>query len=71
MEIVGEAVARVSPGNRERHLEIPWTAIVGMRNRLIHGYNAVDFHILVAALTRDLPHLVAALNAILDPEIPR
>lgn len=43
LEIVGEAAAHVSPATRDQHPEVPWPAIVGMRNRLIHGYDAVDF----------------------------
>ena len=46
MEIIGEAAARVSIPTREKHDEIPWTNIVGMRNRLIHGYDMVDLNLL-------------------------
>ena len=38
MEIVGEAAARVTAALRDAHSEIPWPLIVGLRNRLIHGY---------------------------------
>ena len=34
LEIIGEAVGRVSTECRDRHPEIPWVVIVGMRNRL-------------------------------------
>jgi uncharacterized protein with HEPN domain len=34
--IVGEAANHVSPGLRERHPEIPWQGMVGMRNVLAH-----------------------------------
>lgn len=36
-----------------------------MRNRIIHGYDAVDFDILWAVVTVDLPPLVTQLEAIL------
>ena len=38
LEIVGEAAGRVPAEERARHLDIPWPDIVGLRNRLIHGY---------------------------------
>jgi uncharacterized protein with HEPN domain len=39
---------------------------VGLRNRLIHGYDAVDFDILWQIVTRDLPPLIAAVEEILS-----
>ncbi len=45
LEIVGEAAARVPPDERVTYPAIPWPQIVGLRNRLIHAYDAVDFEI--------------------------
>ena len=66
VEIVGEAAARVSDSQREQLPNIPWADIVGMRNRLIHGYDAVDEDILWTVVTRDLPPLVEGLSTHLD-----
>ena len=66
LEIVGEAAGRVSEATRDQHPEIPWADIVGLRNRLIHGYNAVDFDILWNIVRDDLPPLVAALSSTLN-----
>jgi uncharacterized protein with HEPN domain len=63
MEIIGEAAARVSTATREQFPQIPWTAVVGMRNRLIHGYDQVDFDILWDVVQNDLPPLLAELSA--------
>ena len=46
IEIVGEAANRVSKTVQGRHSEIPWHKIIGMRNRLIHGYDVTDTDIL-------------------------
>ena len=64
LEIVGEAAGRVSPEVRERYSAIPWPQIVGLRNRLIHGYDAVDMGILWQILQKDLPPLVQSLEGI-------
>lgn len=37
-EILGEAASRTSKNFQNEHTEIPWKYIIGMRNRLIHGY---------------------------------
>lgn len=64
VEIVGEATSRVSISTREKYREIPWLDIVGMRNRLIHGYDVVDLDLLWDTVETDLPSLIAQLEAI-------
>jgi uncharacterized protein with HEPN domain len=61
-EVIGEAAGRVSETARNRHAEIPWRDIVGMRNRLIHGYDAVDLNLLWDTVAVDLPPLIEALE---------
>jgi uncharacterized protein with HEPN domain len=67
LEIVGEAASRVPAGERAKYSGIPWAQIVGLRNRLIHGYDNVDFDILWQIVTQDLPPLVAELEKLLSP----
>jgi len=62
LEIVGEAAGRVSSETRGRLAAIPWPDIVGLRNRLIHGYDKVDFDILWDVIQIDLPPLIAELK---------
>lgn len=64
LEIIGEAAARIPPDERKRWPTIPWADIVGLRNRLIHGYDEVDFDVLWAILQDDLPPLIAELEKI-------
>jgi uncharacterized protein with HEPN domain len=68
VEIVGEAAGRVSPELKERHPAIPWGRIVGMRNRLVHGYFEIDYDQVWATLTEDLPPLIERLESILAEE---
>ena len=46
LEVVGEAATRVSEATRRAHPQIAWAEIAGLRNRLVHGYDDVDFDIL-------------------------
>ncbi len=66
LEIIGEAASRVPMEDREAHAEVPWRDIVGMRNRLIHGYDRVDMQIVADVVRDHLPPLVAALREILE-----
>ena len=66
LEIVGEAANRVSDQTRSEYPSVQWRQIIALRNRLIHGYNQVDFDILWEILQEDIPRLLSALETILD-----
>lgn len=66
LEIIGEAANRVSLTVRERIPEVPWSRVVGMRNRLIHGYDSVDFDIVWEVVAQDLPPLIEVLQRAVD-----
>jgi len=68
LEIIGEAAGRIPPESRAQYADIPWTEIVSLRNRLIHGYDSVDFDILWQIITKDLPSLIVTLEKILPSE---
>ena len=62
LEIIGEATKGISPDFRQKHPDLPWRKIVGMRDRLIHGYFDVNFDVVWQTITEDLPALVAELE---------
>jgi len=64
LEVAGEAANRVPADERAHHPRIPWAAMVGMRNRLIHAYENVDLDIVWKIVVDDLPDLVRALEAL-------
>lgn len=64
LEIVGEAAARVPAETCARYPEIPWREVLGIRNRLTHGYDEVDTDILWNIITRDLQPLIGSLMRI-------
>ncbi len=66
LEIVGEAAKNVSHETKEMAPQIPWRQIAGTRDRLIHGYFAVDLDVLWAIISCDLPPLMAELRHLLS-----
>lgn len=66
LEIIGEAANRVSPQSQFEYPAIPWLQIIGLRNRLIHGYDPVDMDIIWKILGHDLPILIAYLESMLS-----
>lgn len=69
VEIVGEAATRVSQAGQQHHGQIPWSEIVGLRNRLVHGYDSVDVDILWDIVQQDIPPLIEQLEAIVQEGI--
>ena len=68
LEIIGEAANRISLEYQSRHSSIAWSQIISLRNRLIHGYDAVDLDILWQILKQDLPCLISELEKIVNQE---
>ena len=68
VELMGEAANRLPAELRERHAGIPWREIIGMRNRLIHGYDGVDYDIIWDVLQTHAPKLAERLPAIIAAE---
>ncbi|MEM7051720.1 MAG: HepT-like ribonuclease domain-containing protein [Acidobacteriota bacterium] len=65
LEVLGEAASKVTLEGRQLAPEIPWRAISGMRNRLIHAYFDVDLDIVWRTISDELPPLEGVLEALL------
>jgi uncharacterized protein with HEPN domain len=65
LEVAGEAAAQLSTATREALPQIPWRAMVSMRNRLIHAYHRVNLDIVWQAATVEFPPIIAELERIL------
>jgi len=65
LEMMGEAANRVSPEYQSSYPSIPWTQIIVLPNRLIHGYDTVDTEVLWRVMDQALPGLAAELESIL------
>ena len=68
LEIADEAAARVSVQFRDRHPAIPWARMIGMRNRVAHGYDAVDLDIVWTTARERIPELLALIEPLIQPE---
>ena len=71
VELIGEAASRLPQEIRDRHSAVPWREMIGMRNRLIHGYDAVDDEIVWDVLTNYAPALVEKIPVIIKEESSR
>jgi len=65
VEVIGEAATRVPPEERRRYPRVPWPEIIGLRNRLIHGYDEINHDLLWNIIRDDLPPLAEGLESML------
>ena len=63
-EIIGEATKHLSENFRNKHTEVPWKKIAGMRDILIHDYLGIDIYSVWETIEKDLPELKNQLNTI-------
>jgi uncharacterized protein with HEPN domain len=63
LEIVGEAAKRIPQDFRDRRPDIPWKAMAGMRDRLIHSYDNINVEIVWNTARDTVP---AVLSGILE-----
>jgi uncharacterized protein with HEPN domain len=70
IQIIGEASRKISAEFRKAHPEIPWSEIIGMRNRLVHEYFRIVPDKIWETVQKDLPALIVLLEPLVAPEKP-
>jgi len=65
IEIIGEAASKVSEACKVENNNIPWRDIIGMRNRLSHGYFDINIDMVWETVQTDIPNLLKILREII------
>ena len=66
---MGELTRSLTEPFKERHSELPWKQMRGLRNMVAHNYGHVDFEIIWSIVQEDIPLLEKSLHTILEQEI--
>lgn|GEM_PF-404993 len=59
---LAETATRLPDRFKEQHPDIPWRAIAGMRNRVVHAYEHADPEIVWNVLANDFPVIRSQLG---------
>jgi uncharacterized protein with HEPN domain len=62
IQTIGEAATRVSSEFRVAHPDVPWRAIIGMRQKIVHDYMHIDYDVVWGVATKELEQLVQLLE---------
>src|SRR5680860_550492 len=66
IEIIGEATKNIDKDFRREHEDIEWKEMAGMRDRLIHNYLGVNYHIIWDVIVHKIPPLTRKIQKIID-----
>lgn len=66
LELIGEATKRLEKKFRNKHAEIPWRKMAGMRDVLIHEYDQIDLDLVWEVIVTDLPILKKSVQNLLN-----
>lgn len=63
---ISENATKLTESFKTIHNNIPWRAIKGMRNKIVHEYGGVDMSMIYDTITNDIPGLLSELNKIVN-----
>lgn len=58
---LSENAKKLSDEYKLLHEEVPWSAMYGLRNRIVHDYGNVDLKVVYETLKNDIPELLELL----------
>lgn len=67
LEIIGEAARRISDETRAMLPGLPWSAMINMRNIMIHEYDDVDLTVVWDTVQNHLPPLIRSIAPLVPP----
>lgn len=64
LEVIGEAARNIPQYIKDKHPDIPWKKMSGMRDKIVHEYFGVDLEIVWQTIKKDLPELQRLIKEI-------
>jgi len=70
LEIIGEAAKNVPDTIKKEHPKIPWKFMAGLRDKVIHGYFAINYDIVWDVIQHKLPEIEPEIRLLYDAMEP-
>jgi uncharacterized protein with HEPN domain len=64
LQVIGEAVKKLSPHVKQAHPHLPWKQMAGMRDKVVHDYFGINYDIVWTLAKEELPALMPSLTGI-------
>ncbi len=61
---IGEQVYKISAELKEKHTDIPWAMVAGLRHRLVHDYEGINWTIIVNVVFDEMDGFVESIKKI-------
>ena len=68
---IGEQVYKLSPDLKSRYSDVPWSLVSGLRHRLVHDYEGINWSVIVEVVFKDMPQFVSCVQQIYAEEAAR
>jgi uncharacterized protein with HEPN domain len=69
LEVLGEAAKQIPLAVRERHPQVPWRRIAGLRDVLAHAYFGLEEDTIWQIVAETIPFLAAQLDQVVEAEL--
>ncbi|MBU1006964.1 MAG: DUF86 domain-containing protein [Candidatus Omnitrophica bacterium] len=66
LEVIGEAAKKIPLPVKNKYPQIPWPAITGMRDKLIHEYFGVNVKVIWNTVKEDIPSIKPLINQMVE-----
>lgn len=66
LEVIGESSNRVPDDLKEKYSYVPWHKMRGLRNKIVHNYDDIDYTIVWNIVKNEIPKLIKQINEIID-----
>jgi len=63
---MGEVVKQIPDEIRQKHPQVPWKEMAGMRDKLIHFYFGIDYYLVWRENTERLPRVKQEIEKVLQ-----
>jgi uncharacterized protein with HEPN domain len=66
IEVIGEAVKRLSAPLKKQHPAMPWKDMASMRDKVIHHYFGINYDVVWTVASKEIPKLLPRIGSLLE-----